>query len=104
MFNLSFFFECLNLKLQAGRLKAWLELKNLKLGISQGNLSLFGPAAPHGAVKVYCSDLTYTLEAVQDFLIKLDIKPLMHLLEISTFSLNNFIIRLTKIMNRADKN
>ena len=51
MFNLSFFFECLNLKLQAGRLKAWLELKNLKLGISQGNLSLFGPAAPHGAVK-----------------------------------------------------
>ena len=28
------------------------------------------------------------LESVQDFLIKLDIKPLMHLLEISTFSLN----------------
>ena len=45
-----------------------------------------------------------TLESVQDFLIKLDIKPLMHLLEISTFSLNNFIVRLTKIMNRADKN
>ena len=44
------------------------------------------------------------LESVQDFLIKLDIKPLMHLLEISTFLLNNVIIRLTKIMNRADKN
>ena len=29
------------------------------------------------------------LETVQDFLIKLDIKPLMHLLEISIFSLNN---------------
>ena len=41
---------------------------------------------------------------VQDFLIKLGIKPLMHLFEISTFSLNNVIVRLTKIMNRADKN
>ena len=29
------------------------------------------------------------LESVQDFLIKVDIKPLMHLLEIITFSLNN---------------
>ena len=28
------------------------------------------------------------LETVQDFLIKLDIKPLMHLLEINIFSLN----------------
>ena len=44
------------------------------------------------------------LETVQDFLIKLDIKPLMHLLEINIFSLNNVILRLTKIMNRADKN
>ena len=44
------------------------------------------------------------LETVQDFLIKLDIKPLMHLLKIGIFSLNNVIIRLTKIMNRADKN
>ena len=39
------------------------------------------------------------LETVQDFLIKLGIKPLMHLLEISNFSLNNDLIRLTKIMN-----
>ena len=46
----------------------------------------------------------YLLESVQDLLIKLDIKPLMHLLEISTFSLNNVIVRLTKIMNRANKN
>ena len=44
------------------------------------------------------------LETVQDFLIKLDIKPLMHLLKISVFSLNDVIIRLTKIRNRADKN
>ena len=44
------------------------------------------------------------IETVQDFLIKLGIKPLMYLLEISIFSLNNVILRLTKIMNRADKN
>jgi hypothetical protein len=43
-----------------------------------------------------------TLESVQDFLIKLDIKTLIHLLEISIFSLNNVIVRLTKIMSRAD--
>ena len=43
------------------------------------------------------------LDTVQDFLIKLDIKPLMHLLEISIFSLNNDLIRLTKIMNNLVK-
>ena len=47
---------------------------------------------------------TYVLESVQDFLIKLGIEPLMHLLEISTFSLNIVIVRLTQIRNRADKN
>ena len=47
---------------------------------------------------------TAILESVQDFLIKLDMKPCMHLVEISIFSLNLVIIRLTKIMNRADKN
>ena len=46
----------------------------------------------------------YRVETVQDFLIKLGIKPLMHLLEKSIFSLNNDLVRLTKIMNRADKN
>ena len=39
------------------------------------------------------------VETVQGFLIKLDIKPLMHLLEINIFSLNNDLVRLTKIMN-----
>ena len=39
------------------------------------------------------------LESLQDFLIKLDMKPYMHLVEISLFSLNHVIIRLTKIMN-----
>ena len=40
------------------------------------------------------------LESVQDFLIKLDMKPCMHLVEIRFFfSLNNFVVRPTKIMN-----
>ena len=38
------------------------------------------------------------------FLIKLDMKPCMHLVEISIFLLNLVIVRLTKAMNRADKN
>ena len=46
----------------------------------------------------------WELESVQDFLIKLDMKPCMDLVEISIFSLNLVIVRLTKIMNRADKN
>ena len=40
------------------------------------------------------------IESVQDFLIKLDIKLLMHLLEISTFSQKNVIARLTNIINK----
>ena len=43
------------------------------------------------------------LDTVQDFLIELGIKPLMHLLEINIFSLNNDIVRLTKIMNNLVK-
>ena len=38
------------------------------------------------------------------FLIKLGIKALMYLLEISTLSLNNVIVTLTKIMNPTNKN
>merc|ERR1739844_197321 len=41
----------------------------------------------------------YLVESVQDILIKLDMKPCMHLVEISIFSLNHVIVRLTKIMN-----
>ena len=41
------------------------------------------------------------LETVQDFLIKLGIKPLMHLLEISILALNNG--GFTKIMNNLVK-
>ena len=43
------------------------------------------------------------VETVQDFLIKLDIKPLMHLLEISISSLNIDLVRLTKNMNNLVK-
>ena len=43
------------------------------------------------------------VESVQDFLIKLDIKPPMHLLEISSFSLNNDLVWLTKIMSNLVK-
>ena len=41
------------------------------------------------------------LETVQDFLIKLGIKPRMHIVEISIFSLNH--VSLTKIMNNFFK-
>ena len=44
------------------------------------------------------------LDTVQDFLIKLGIKPRMHIWEISILSLNNVIVRPAKIMNRPDKN
>ena len=44
------------------------------------------------------------IETVQYFLGKLDMKPQIHALERSIFSLNNVIVELTKIMNRADKN
>ena len=47
--------------------------------------------------------LTLTVETVQDFLIKLDVKPLVHLLKISIFSLNNDVLRLPKIMNNHVK-
>ena len=39
------------------------------------------------------------IETVQDFLIKLGIKPQMRLLERNIFSINNDLVRLTKIMN-----
>ena len=54
------------------------------------------------AVRNFCT-MACALETFQDFLIKLDIKPLIHLLKISVFSLNNDIVRLTKIMNKLVK-
>ena len=43
--------------------------------------------------------ITSRLRVLQDFLIELDMKPCMHLVEISIFSLNHVIIRFPKIMN-----
>ena len=43
------------------------------------------------------------LETVTDFLIELGMKPCMHLVEISIFSLNNVTDRLNKIMNNLLK-
>ena len=67
-------------------------------GIGVSQIEIDGPNNYHKAAN------RSTVEFVQDFLFKLGIKPKMHRLEISTFSLNNVIVRLTKIMNRADKN
>ena len=50
-------------------------------------------------VSLHPCDITHALESVQDFLIKLDMKPCMHQEEISIFSLNHVILRLAKIMN-----
>ena len=47
--------------------------------------------------------LPWTVESVQDFLIKLDMKPCMYLVEISIYSLNHVIVRLTKIMKNLLK-
>ena len=54
-------------------------------------------------VRAIAARLTCRLETVHDFLIKLDIKPLMHLLELNIFSLNNDLVGLTKIMNNLVK-
>ena len=65
-----------------------------------------------GPTATDCTKQTYVVkyliigqivETVQDFLIKQDIKPLMHLLKRSIFSLNNDIVRLTRIMNNLVK-
>ena len=41
----------------------------------------------------------YAVDTIQDFLRNLGMKPHMHLVEISTFSLNHVIVTPTKIMN-----
>ena len=46
---------------------------------------------------------SYTLDTIQDFLCKLGVKPHVHLLEISIFSLNHVIVRPTKTPKLADK-
>ena len=60
--------------------------------------------------RVSCNDVAETtmtstreLDTIQDFLIKLGIKPSLHILKISTFSLNHVIARPTKIMSNLLK-
>ena len=43
------------------------------------------------------------IDTVTDFLIELGMKPCMHLVEISIFSLNHVIIRPTKIIKDTRK-
>ena len=58
-----------------------------------------GNSAPMSRHRLASLNIGQRVESVQDFLIKLDMKPCMHLVEISIFSLNHVIVRLTKIMN-----
>ena len=46
---------------------------------------------------------TYFVFTIQDFLSKLGMKPQMHLVEISIFSLNHVTVRLTKVLNNLLK-
>ena len=47
----------------------------------------------------WASAIEPSLDAIQDLFCKFGMKPHVHLVEISIFSLNHVIIRLTKIMN-----
>ena len=67
------------------------------LAIKSGRPLGMTPAAKIGPVP-FC-----TLDTVQDFLIKLGIKPCLHILKISIFSLNHVIVRPNKIMNNLLK-
>ena len=63
------------------------------------SIGLFHLHLVYPFVYQFYTGMTALVETVQDFLVKLGIKPLMDLLKISIFSLNNDIVRLTKIMN-----
>ena len=76
------------------------KLKCISWNKDQGHIACGGD---DGLLKVLKLE-TSKVESVQDCLIKLDMKPGMYQVEISIFSLNLVIVRLTKIMNRADKN
>ena len=59
-------------------------------------------STPHRAI--YVRTPSALENYVQDFLIKLGIKPGMYTLETNIFSLNHVIVRPTKIMNNLLKN
>ena len=90
---------------QVNKKKCWvkeLQIKHWTTSIRNSrNLQLFYRVV---LVLMRILKLRYLLDTVQDFLIKLGITPGMHLVEIGILSLNNVIVRPTKIINRADKN
>ena len=70
------------------------------------SLQSFFDSSNFNLVIIFLNLYPSPLETVQDFLIKLDIndlKPQMHLLKISIFSLNNDLVRLIKIMKNLVK-
>ena len=76
------------------------ELVKFGLGIQ----SLGVHSQPYKKENIYFHAHVSWIDTVQDFLIKLGIKPHLHLWEVGILSLNSVIVRPTKIMNRADKN
>ena len=58
---------------------------------------------PKDVIDFHLPNSMLIVDTVQDFLIKLGIKPCLHILEISIFPLNHVILRPTKIMNRTNK-
>ena len=59
----------------------------------------FGPNKLWGICGISRNIWPFRLDTIQDFSIKLGIKPRLHILKISIFSLNQVTVRLTKIMN-----
>ena len=71
----------------------WAEIEcSVHLGLPKQPINLFKPVQQ-------IRQKVLRVDTVQDFLIVLDMKPCLHLVEISIFSLNNVAVRLTKIMN-----
>ena len=84
----------------------FLQKNNLYLFAQTAWLTLFRPSskAKEGSsksrsLKSGLLTMPWLLDTVQDFLIKLGIKPCMHILKKSIFSLDHVIVRPTKIMN-----
>ena len=105
MFNYQFiavFFMTILTQILTHYFQVSLELKQqLLLTLSCSAMSLSGVVENINFCSVAATAcLPCCLETVQDFLIQLDIKPPMHILEISIFSLNHVIVRLIKIIKQ----
>ena len=108
MFNYQFiavFFMTILTQILTHYFQVSLELKQqLLLTLSCSAMSLSGVVENINFCSVAATAcLPCCLETVQDFLIQLDIKPPMHILEISIFSQNHVFVRPTKITNNLLK-